>query len=300
MTRRSVFVFLPYCPGSIGEQVVQLPFFRVLREREPEAWIVGVAPTASGAVIAALGLVDELVTVPVRGGALEAWRILRDLRRRDASLVYQLRRKSLRAALFARGATNAPIDGFAHGVNRWIQRRSVPFDTSIYLAEDYMRLLDGTVAEFAGRTVPAREGPVLVIPGGLTPIKRWPMDSYLRVAGELSTVRSVRFLLGPDMVAERDTLQADSRFEAIVGPTMPEIERLTLASSLVIANDCGPAHFAHVYDVPRISIFDRSIVASHWFSAGKHGRLLQSPAPGRIDEVRVEDVLAIAQGEFGV
>jgi len=59
----------------------------------------------------------------------------------------------------------------------------------------------------------------------------------------------------------------------------------------VIANDCGPAHFAHIHDVPRISLFDSAINAEHWFFAGRCGRLLRSPAPGEIGRIPPEVIL---------
>jgi hypothetical protein len=65
-------------------------------------------------------------------------------------------------------------------------------------------------------------------------------------------------------------------------------------ASLVIANDCGPAHFAHIHDVPRISLFDSAINAAHWFFAGRRGRLRRSPAPDEIGRIPAGAILALA------
>ncbi|MGH2571857.1 MAG: hypothetical protein ACRDGR_11560, partial [bacterium] len=63
--RTSTFVFLPYTPSSIGEEVAQVPFFHFLREERRGSPIVAVAPERSGRTLEGLGLVDRLVTYPV-------------------------------------------------------------------------------------------------------------------------------------------------------------------------------------------------------------------------------------------
>ena len=75
----SVFVFMQYCPASIGEQVVQIPFFRFLRERYPEDRIVAVAPDRSGQVIDELGLVDEMHVYPIENDISRLRRIVSTL-----------------------------------------------------------------------------------------------------------------------------------------------------------------------------------------------------------------------------
>lgn len=287
-------VLMPYCPGSIGEQVVQVPFLRFLREVSGADPIVGLVPTESGGVIESLGLLDESIRMPVRGGPAEAAAAWSAVRRRRFDRVYHLRRKSLRLLLLARAATNAPVTGFEHGVNRSFQRESIPFDTQSYVAENYVRLLGRSLADFAAGSPRRPDGSVLVIPGGLTEVKRFPLESYAQVAERLAARGRVRFLLGPGAPAEREFL-AGRGLETTLAPSMLEIETLVLGSSLVIANDCGPAHFAHIHDVPRLSLFDRSVDHEHWFWAGSRGHLCLSAGPGRLAEIRVDDVVTRAE-----
>jgi ADP-heptose:LPS heptosyltransferase len=108
----------------------------------------------------------------------------------------------------------------------------------------------------------------------------------------------VRFLLGPDQKTERARV-GEAGFETVVAPPMPAVRDLLRGADLVITNDCGPAHFAHIHDVPRVSLFDRSVDASHWFWAGRNGRVLQSDAPGRIGSIEAAGVLRLAEELLG-
>ncbi len=292
MPRASVLVFTPLCPDSVGEQVVQIPFLHFLRATHPDAEIVGVAPERSGGVLGALGLFDTLLSDSSRESLSKLGGLVRALRGRRFEIVYQLRKKSLRAALLARAATPAPIHGFRHGVNRVIQSRSTPFALDRYIAESYASLLGRSTQEYADALVRPRGAYALFIPGGRTRIKCYPLEQYVEAARALEGTLPVRFLLGPDREEERRVLEASLPPGTVdFGPPLPEVARLVQEAALVIANDCGPAHFAHIADVPRISLFDRSIDAGHWFFPGSRGRLLRSPGKGRIAEIPVAEIL---------
>ncbi|MFN8179998.1 MAG: glycosyltransferase family 9 protein [bacterium] len=290
--RAAVLVLMPHCPDSVGEQVVQIPFFHFLRAAHPGAEVVGVAPERSGSLIHALDLLDDFHTYPRHGGWGELAKIVRAVRSRRVETVYQLRKRSLRAALLARAATGAPMVGFRHGVNAALQQRSILFDTGRYIAESYAALLGRTTQDYADACAGRNDGYAVLVPAGRLPIKCYPIPKYVEIARELAGRLPVRVLLGPEMAEAARTLQASAApLEVVTAPPMPEVSRLLGRAALVIANDCGPAHFAHVADVPRISLFDSTINADHWFFAGRRGRLLRSPGRGRIAEIPVGDIL---------
>jgi ADP-heptose:LPS heptosyltransferase len=298
--RPAVIVFHPYCPDSIGEQAVQIPFLRFLRRARPDAEIVGVLPERSGAVLDALGLLDRPVGYAVRAGVPALLRAAGGLRALGCDEVYQLRRKSWRAALLARLATGAPVRGFAHGGNRFVQTSSIPYDHGVYIAENYTRLLGHSVAEFAAAFPATRGEHVLIIPGGRTSIKRYPLEQYRVVARDLARDRPVRFLLGPDAREERARLtDAGDGVEVCFAPAIDEVARLVRTAALVVANDCGPGHFAHIHDVPRVAVFDRGIDPAPWFFPGRNGRLLRSAAPGEIAGIPPGAILELAHELLG-
>jgi len=159
-----------------------------------------------------------------------------------------------------------------------------------------VRLLNRTVADFAADQRPDRKDYALIIPGGRTQIKRYPLPAYLEVAHALSARIPVRFLLGPGTEHERELiLDGRDEFDVVTAPSLPELSRLVREASVVIANDCGPGHFAHVYDVPRVSIFDRSVDPAHWFFRGRNGALVQSARPGEIAETPPGEILRLAE-----
>jgi ADP-heptose:LPS heptosyltransferase len=292
----SIFVFTQYCPTSIGEQVVQVPFFHFLREQNPDARIVAVVPEQSEHVIAELGLADSIVTYPIDARSTRLYRLVRELRSYDCRLVFQHRRKSIRAAVLARLSTSAPVVGFEGPADFLFQKRSHVFDRERYIAESYVDMLGRHVQDFANAFDRGGDGYVLIIPAGRTDLKRYPLDRYVEIARVLSSLRPVGFLLGPDMEAERNRLRSEPDGYAVhFGLDLREVENIVRKASLVIANDCGPAHFAHIYDVPRISIFDRSIAAAHWFFAGRHGRLIRSPEAGGIHLIPPDAILEQAR-----
>jgi ADP-heptose:LPS heptosyltransferase len=299
MPSSSVLVFTPYCPGSIGEQIVQLPLLASLRRSHPGARLVAVSPERSHHVLTALGAVDEVVEHPAKPSLAEQRGVLRRLGGRKVVAVVQNRRLSGRTALLARLSAVAPMIGFDHGVSRLLQARSHPWDDDLYIAENYLRLGTGTLEDYAADRPAHGHDETVLCPGGLADYKRWPFDRYLALAERLAAARPVRFLLGPDEATEAERLAADGRFPATLTPGFDEMERLVAGAALVVANDCGPAHFAHLHDVPRVSLFDRHIEPGLWFRPGRHGRLVLSPGKGELARVTVDEVIAAVEAVSG-
>jgi ADP-heptose:LPS heptosyltransferase len=290
----NVLVCTPYCPSSVGEQIVQIPFFRLLRREHPDARILAVAPADSSALLEALAVADELRTTPPGAGGL--LRIARELRAAGVGSAFQFRRRSLRTALLSRLTTSGPIAGFA-GHGSWLyQRRTVRYDRSRYIASSYLDLLGRSLQDFAEAFRSTPQGYALFVPLGRTERKRYPLARYLQVARRLRERMPVRILLGPGEREQKEAVERDGAgaFAVDFAPPFIEVERRVRRASLVVANDCGPAHFAHIHDVPRISLFDSAINSDHWFFAGRHGRLLRSPAPGEIARIPPERVLELA------
>lgn len=297
----AVLVCTPYCPSSIGEQIVQVPFFRMLRRERGDERIVAVSPKDSSALLAALAVADEIRSVPRGAGPAALLRAVRELRGADVRSAYQFRRRSLRTALLSRLSTSGPVAGFAGHGSFLYQQKTVRFDTRRYIASSYLELLGRTLLEYADAFASTPEGYVLFVPLGRTERKRYPLTRYLQIARRLRERIPVRFLLGP---GEREQKEAVERggggaFAVDFAPPVAEVERIVRRASLVVANDCGPAHFAHIHDVPRISLFDRAINSDHWFCAGRFGRLLRSPAAGEIGRIQAEEVLEAAAELLG-
>ena len=291
---RPVFVFSPYCPRSIGEQIVQTPFLTRLAARE-RADVVVVAPDESNHLLRALGVAADFDDVPLRANLGELASSLGRLRRRNARAAWQIRKRSIRTSMLAKAATRGRVYGYHGDLTGLFQRESIPFDTTIYLAELYLRLLGETLDDYSASLPREDAGHALIVPVGLTQIKRYPLEQYLEIAAELARERPVEFLVGPEMADEASFLRA-AGYVAHQGPALPEVERLVTTASLVVSNDCGPAHFAQIRDIPRVTLFERSINWRHWHRPSPRGRVLRSPEPGAIAAITPREVLdAVAE-----
>ena len=166
-TRPPSLVFSPYCPRSIGEQIAQIPFLSTLRERTGGP-ITVVAPENSSRVLAALGAADDYVEFPLRAGAGELFGLARRLRASCAGAAWQIRKRSIRTSMLARASTAGPVHGYRGDLTWLFQRESIPFDTTIYLAELYLRLLGTSLADWDAAQPPREDGGyALVVPVGL-------------------------------------------------------------------------------------------------------------------------------------
>ncbi len=59
----NILVFLQHKPFLGGAQVVQLPFYYLLKERYPDAHITAVGTKGSGEFLNRYGIIDELYVV---------------------------------------------------------------------------------------------------------------------------------------------------------------------------------------------------------------------------------------------
>jgi ADP-heptose:LPS heptosyltransferase len=288
-----VLVFSPYCPRSIGEQIVQIPFLSALRERAGGPVTV-VAPEESSRVLADLGAADDFVEYPLRAGAGELLALARRLRAARPRAAWQIRKRSIRTSMLAKAATAGPVAGYRGDLTWLFQRESIPFDTTIYLAELYLRLLGTTLAEWDAAQPPREDGGyALIVPVGLAEVKRYPIPQWLEVAAGLAKDRPVKFLIGPGMTEERAAIEGRD-YEVHEGPAMPAVRDLVRNASLVLSNDCGPAHFAQLRDVPRVTVFERSVNWVHWFRPTEKAVALRSPQPGAIARISPRELLEAA------
>ncbi len=113
-----------------------------------------------------------------------------------------------------------------------------------------------------GSSFPGWRGdrPVIALhPGGTWPSKRWPTDSFAKLAGMLAERLRARLLVvrgpGEDKIAE--AVRRDSRAEAAVLPLLPlrTVAAALDACDAVVANDGGVLHLAAALGKPTVGVF---------------------------------------------
>jgi ADP-heptose:LPS heptosyltransferase len=298
-----------------GASLVQLPFYAALRRACPGAQVTVLSPVGQARIFTDLGLAHQVEDVSGMGvGGLMA-----ALRRARPDLAVSLRDRSLKSTLAVALSGARLTAGYDRGPNRFLLRRTAPMDTGRYMAFRYLDVLraaglggqglagfaDLFPAEDAG--LPPGRTPIVLMPGGGQPEKKWGIDRFLdlaaRLRGQVADPVFV-FVLG---TAERDEAAA-------VEAGLPASERVVLMdrspgaiidavgrAAVTVANDCGPSHLAQMAGAPYVGIFgafdrhtDRRL--AEWFHRRTGARSVTAPRGEDAAAVPVQAVLA-AVGE---
>ncbi|MDQ4128596.1 MAG: glycosyltransferase family 9 protein [Actinomycetota bacterium] len=132
----------------------------------------------------------------------------------------------------------------------------------------------------------------LVHPGASVPEKRWPGETYGRVADSLVSC-------GYDVAVTGSAGEKElTRLVSEAGPgslnlggqtDLSTLIALVARASVVVSNDTGPAHLAYALRTPSVTLFGPSTDASRWgpLDGERHTVLEGNP----ISSILVEDVL---------
>lgn len=126
---------------------------------------------------------------------------------------------------------------------------------------------------------------VCIHPGSGSPIKNWPLESFIGVALEIArrSRLEIFFVLGP---AEREHLRLDQikagipSARIIEEPSTCGLATLFEHSLLYIGNDSGPTHLAAVTGVPTIALFGPTST-ERWGPRGPQVRVIELDIPCR-------------------
>jgi len=276
----NILVFLQHKP-FLGAQVVQLPFYYLLKNQHPHAHITAVGTKGSGEFLNRYGMIDELFVVDDNKTSLND--VAKTLKQRDFSIGFQHRRHSFRFLVTSRRICKNLI-GFKNEYLNLFQKKSYIFDKKQYIAHNYLSLIGHRLEDYLAFRSFKKGEHICIIPAGSNNIKKYPLDKYLKVAKELSKNHEVRFILGPDMQDEIDRLKG-SGYRLDINLQLKDLEESVATSKLVITNDCGPGHFAHIHDTPRISLFAIRKYTHEWFYPSDNSTLLLPKEDGDISEI---------------
>jgi len=285
---KSIIIFTKNKP-FLGAQIVQIPFYFFLKRKFPGYKIVAVAPTNSAFVLNELGYTDEVYYYPPKKNVKILGKLFFELRKLNIHCIFQFRLVSLRTLIYSRFLTTKPIIGFKGKFSRVFLNKRIIFDRDIYIANNYLFLLGRSLAEFSSLFDKAGGNYFLIIPAGNEDFKKYPIEKYIQAANILKGHHPVHFLLGKDMQREIDLLsQTKNTFTLHVQLQMTEIESLVRNACVVIANDCGPSHFAHIYDIPRVSIFPG--IGTDWFYQTNNSIMLYPSYSESIAKIEPEKI----------
>lgn len=272
---------------SIGDGIIQVPFFWSLRRRFPDAHVV-LAVSIGGSAYSLLlnrviaPFIDEVIEdcgICLRKSQALAWRRPLDGRRFD--LVLDIQKTWWRTLAVRRVRHRIFVSASKHFLfsDRWPRS----FRKPERLIDQFMMLLDALRREPVAEVPPPRwfgpdeahlaakllpPGPhyVGLVPGAGDRGKCWPLELYIALArAQTERGRRPAFILGPQ---EQDWLAIlrNAVPEAVFpGWTDGDLDRPLLTPLLVaalgarlsaaVANDCGTAHMLAAGQAPLVSLF---------------------------------------------
>ncbi|RMG20057.1 MAG: lipopolysaccharide heptosyltransferase family protein, partial [Methanobacteriota archaeon] len=288
-----------------GAQIVQIPFFHFIRKEFPEHKIIGIAPEKSSYVLKQYGYLDEEWSYPVKGNVLSLIKLAWKARQYQPAIVFQHRKHSLKTSFSAwlAAGRGIKVKGFKGDLTRLFFTWEIPFNFNVYMADVYLSLIGKQLKQFHDEinpTSPKKEKKITIIPGGSFEYKKYPLKQYLEVAQQFEKDYQIDFILGPDMQEEFDTLKSlADRYHIHFNKSLKDVEQVIRTSSLVIANDCGPSHFAHVFNIPRITLFAADWDVKQWFYPSENSRYLYSESREEIHTIPVGDIVNAAEELLG-
>ncbi|HZL36486.1 MAG TPA: glycosyltransferase family 9 protein [Tepidisphaeraceae bacterium] len=173
-------------------------------------------------------------------------------------------------------STNAPTD-FAGHQTQHLADQLAPWPAAHAAAQQILH----SIAQRGLVTPPARAGgPIIIHPGGGSPLKCWPAPSYLDLIARLRAEgRAVRVLLG-EVELERWPVELIAKFRAIAEVQTPGnlVDMLAALSgaSAFVGNDSGPGHLAGILGVPTLSLFGPASQPDRWKPLGPKARVLRA------------------------
>lgn len=268
----------------LGDVVLSTPVFAALRRHYPDAHITVLVRPESADILDGHPHVDAVLTDDKRNRerGLGSLRVLRKLRAGRFDMALALH-KSFRTAWLLAAAGIPRRIGFRQSAGWFLYHRHVRFDPARHAVERNLAILTGcdidangavtrpfvacppaatarlrTLLDAHGVAADARL--VAVAPGSAWATKRWTVDGYAALLGDLQRDLGATPLLlgGPGDAAYADAVAraAGGSVVNLVGQT--DLGMLTAAidrSRLLVTNDSAPLHIAVARGTPVVAIF---------------------------------------------
>jgi ADP-heptose:LPS heptosyltransferase len=291
----SIIVFLENKP-FLGRQISQIPFFEELRKEYSGHQIIGVAPNeASTYYLKIFGCIDEIVIYSTyKDNPLHFMALIKSLKSISPTAVFQLRKESFRCNILANRIHSRKTIGFTSSTS-FLLRKKYHFDQSEYISFNYLKLLRKTDFQ-PDNSQTLRDDRCLIIPVAGRIEKMYDINNFIKAAMEIKKSIHVAFVIQSHYKNLLNSLEGLSEeFKLFIDLDIHSLKELIIRSKYIVSNDCGPVHFAHIYDVPRIVLFKDEGdkiggPISQWFYKTPSSRNIVSPT-GNINEISVDVVI---------
>ena len=293
-TTKYLAVFLQDKP-FLGNQIVLIPFFHFLRRKYPDHRIIVCASVQACVVPQAFGYIDIFHPYPSAKDALAYLRVVAELKKKNIQVAYLHRRHSIKTGLLGWLGSGNKLVGFSAKTTGLFLNKAVQFDLEGYSAQNFLSLIGKKLSDFSKEFKRKAGDYFVIIPGGTFIQKKYPIEKYMTVASHLRRIAPVHFLLGKDMAAEISVLSdLSDTFVVHIDEPLEKLQDIIRKAAVVISNDCGPSHFAHIYDIPRVGLFSWASKINGWFYPTAKSVLLLPPKDKSIAHIEMERVIGEA------
>jgi ADP-heptose:LPS heptosyltransferase len=299
----------------LGAVLLHMPLLWALRRRDPPGRVIVYARCPRARLLGEVGLADD-----VRLFRSVTPELVREIRGLRPGLIVNLHPSSVPLHV-ATALSGAPLRaGFRTLTGRFACTHPVEHDRGIYRGLLYLRAAEALAvpadladvfhhlaathrAEGSGR---ARTRICLLPGGGAGAFKRWGIANYLELCHALrpdAPGAEFVFCVGRD---DDDSLRGLASADApagtrvVVGAPIPELCAEILGSSVVVGNDCGPAHIALMGGARFVGLYSNADGRvgerlAEWFLPSVNTRALAAEAGRDIRSIPVATVVAAAR-----
>ncbi len=250
--------------SNIGDVILTTPVLRSLAGRFPEAEITAVAGPRARSVLEQSRPIRRIVTYNKRGGPLEQWRFLQELRRETYDLVVDLRNTAI--PFLVKTRRRSPLVRRHTAVS--MRDRHLEVLSMMGICPGPMPVFEffhsgnaGTLeAKLSQKGISGSKGYVLLAPVAASGLKTWPLQGFETVLRRLLAVTADPVLIVGDQreraMAESLTTVDPQRVVNLAGETtLPETAALVARARLIAANDSALMHLAFELGTPAVAVF---------------------------------------------
>jgi ADP-heptose:LPS heptosyltransferase len=273
----------------LGNQICQIPFFESIRKGEK---IVVLTTENSAFVVKNLKYADEIIEYKNKGFIDFYKKIFMIKKKYNVKEVFNLRKYSIEISFIVL-LLFKKIYGYyvpKKNILSLFYKKKYIYDYNSYMGKNYLKVAEGKLEKYYVTKTESRE--MVIIPGGSYEFKKYPLEKYIEIANYYKEKYNINFILGNDMKKEIEKLEEYKNvFKLHIGLKLDDLREIIKTANCIISNDCGPSHFGHIYDIPRIAIFPGGNTDKEWFNSTRNSILIKSDRKDNIDTIETKQII---------
>lgn len=283
--------------GAFGDSVVALPSLSIIRQNFPSAKIDLITFSDSGVTFSDLGLKDGLIDNILVRGKKNRKETLDELKENRYDLFIQLPQnlglyKSIRNMFFVRfflkiksgfGWDSGRIKSFIETQKKYLQ---IPTETMRLLNNLKHERIIGDVAypikekEPTDRSIVEllKRNIMVFIIGGKLKTKKWPLDSWIKLANLIGNDYEIIIVGGPLEVKEAEHINSRTKnsHNLCNKLSISELFFVFKRSQMAISNDTGAMHLCDAAGTNVIGLFSTRELSPKWYPNRKGAIVIEN------------------------